>query len=244
MVVHVEVVVRTLLHAAEVGQLWQDLAGHAERQHQLEPAERAVAPDDPFELGEDPLRRHRGEGGRKAARNLGSGAVDGQPQLDGEAGKAEGSQRIRRKRRRRDHPQPPGFEVHPAAERIDQLAAGEGLGDRIDREIALAEVILDRRAAERSEVDLPRVVACDHSPRPESLGQREGGRADPAGERACDRRGVSRDRHIKIDRRPPQQPVSDQTADQPCVGSGEQPPQRSKRIAGHVRHAHAGTPSR
>ena len=45
------------------------------------------------------------------------------------------------------------------AVRVDQLAAAERLGHRVDREVALGEVGVDVVVAQRHEVDVPRVLA-------------------------------------------------------------------------------------
>ena len=60
------------------------------------------------------------------------------------------------------------------AERIDQLLAPQGLCQRVDREIALSEVVFDRVARQRQQVDLPQAPARDHAPGAEPLGEQEG----------------------------------------------------------------------
>ena len=87
----------------------------------------------------------------------------------------------------RDHPD------EPAARRSrwppcgsTQLAAGQRLGHRVDREVALGEVGVDVVVAQRDEVDVPRVLGRDHPPGAERAAELERrARGPPA--RACAR---------------------------------------------------------
>jgi hypothetical protein len=94
-----------------------------------------------------------------------------EPELVDETDGPQEPQRIVVEDRLGDVPQPSGLEVASATERIDGLAAGERDGDRVDREVAGRQVVLDR-AAQRREVDGPPGVEGD-APRPVALGERE-----------------------------------------------------------------------
>ena len=60
-----------------------------------------------------------------------------------------------------------------AAVRVDEVAAGERLGHRVDGEVARREVGGERAALQRGDVDLPRLAGADHAPAAERVGQRE-----------------------------------------------------------------------
>ena len=98
---------------------------------------RAASRADPLELGEHALggdaldlrrvRRHRG-----ARRRL-----EVEAELDGDPHGAQRAQRVVGQRALGDHPHDPALEVLPAAVRVEQLAAAQRLGHRVDREVAL-----------------------------------------------------------------------------------------------------------
>ena len=75
-------------------------------------------------------------------------------------------------------------QVGEAAERVDEVAAAERLGDRVDRQVAPGEIVLDRLALQRHQVDLPAAVAGDHAPGAERLRERERVPARAAGDAA------------------------------------------------------------
>ncbi len=133
----------------------------------------------------EPRRRARAPPGAPRAAVLGLGL---QAELHGEAHEAQHPQRIVGEGRRAGGPQAAGRQVRHAAEGIDQLAAAERLGDGVDREVAQSQVGLQRAAAQRAEIDLPAVVACDDPPGAEIIADSaNGGAAGAAAERA--RRG-------------------------------------------------------
>ena len=155
--VDVEVVVDGLLDPAQRLELGQHDRRRAELVEQREPVERGRGVDDrraaraktrsaetPLEprralarRGDASRRRRRSPARRRGARR---------------AGRAAGRRRtlagatIRSRRAR---------EIGEPARRVDRLAAGERLGDRVDRQVALPQVGLERAALERAEVDLP-----------------------------------------------------------------------------------------
>jgi len=67
-------------------------------------------------------------------------------ELRGKARKPERPERIVLIRLRADHPQGAGFDVRPASERVHEVAALGGPGNRVDGEVPLPQVLLDRRA--------------------------------------------------------------------------------------------------
>ena len=131
------------------------------------------------------------------------------------------------------------MQIVDAAERIDVPPAAQRLGDRVDREVALRQVGLDRPADERQHVDLPAVVPGDDAPDPERLRQREHVRVGAAGERPGEPARVAADRDVVVVGRAPQQPVADRPAHQPGRLVRD-PGERLQRAA----DAHAGVPSR
>ena len=69
--------------------------------------------------------------------------------------------------------------------RIDALAALQRLGDRVDREVAQLEIGVQRAAAQRAQVDLPRAVGRHHAPGAERVRQLEHRPPGGLGQRAC-----------------------------------------------------------
>ena len=133
------------------------------------------------------------------------------------------------------HPQPPALEVAGAAVRIDELAAGQRLGHRVDRQVARGEVGLERAALQRGEVDLPAAVAGDHAPGAELVGELERGAARAAAEAAGGAAHVAVDDDVEVGRRAAQQPVAQRAADEPGALAGQRLAQRLD---------HNATPSR
>ena len=125
---------------------------------------------------------------------------------------AQETQRIGLERSVRDGAHDARLDVLAAAERIDCLPAGKWLRDRVDREVACGEVVLDRRG-ERCEVDRPAVGERD-APRAVTHRDREG-RASRALRVAARRvlRLAAGDVHVHD--LPPEQPVADGAADDP-----------------------------
>ena len=171
--VDVGVVVAVLLDAAQRVQLGQDRLGQPDLLHEAQGAEHAVAHDDPLQLGEHALLRHRGglrgaRAGQLARRRLGR-----EPVLGGQAHEAHDAQRVVGERARPDGAQAARGEVAGATERVDPPAAAQRLGDRVDREVAQREIGLQRAAAQRAQVGLPAAVGGEHAPGAERVGELE-----------------------------------------------------------------------
>ena len=193
MAVHVEVVVGVLLDAAQRRQLGQDGGDEVELVHEREAADRRVGADDAAQLGEDALLGGAGQPRRVRAdrgRRLG---VDLEAELGGQARDAQRAQGIGDERVGADHPQALVVEVARAAVGIDELAAAQRLGHRVDRQVAGGQVGLQGAALQRRDVDLPAAVARDHAPGAELVGELERGAAGAAA-RGCARRGARRRR--------------------------------------------------
>jgi hypothetical protein len=119
--------------------------------------------------------------------------------------------------------------------RIDELAAGQRLGHRVHRQVAPAEVGLERAALQRGEVDLPAAIAGDDAPRAELVGELERRPARAAAEAAGRAAHVTVDDHVEVGRRAPQEPVAQRAADEPGALAGQRLAQRLD---------HNATPSR
>ena len=174
--VDVEVVVRALLDARAAGASSGSTAvGRAERVHQREPLERPVGDHDPLELGEHALRRDVGEPRRApASPREPSPASVVEPQL-GRQPRQRGSSAADPRRTQSPRPSAAAARRGPAIPPNGSTGAPPPSGSAIALTVKSrsAEVGLDRVADERQQVDLPAVVAGDHAPAAERLGQRE-----------------------------------------------------------------------
>ena len=108
----------------------------------------------------------------------------------------------------------PSDEVGEAAGGVDERPVVEARGHRVEREVAPAQVLL-QRAGEPREVD--RAGAVDHAPRAVALAERERGAARLVRQRAGRRAGVALDQHVPVEHRPLQQQVAHRAADQPAA---------------------------
>ena len=195
----------------------------------------AVARDDPLELGEDALLGHRR---RRPARSCAPArAVAGST-----ASPSSAARRTRRTTRSGSSANAPGPTARSrraarsahAAVRVDARAARQRLGDRVDGEVAQRQVGLQRAAAQRAEVDLPRAVGRHHAPGAELVGQLEHGPARRLRQRARGRRHVALDGDVEVARRAAEH-------------ARRAPPRRRARPAGRAgprRPARAGRSSR
>ena len=214
--VHVEVVVLALLDAAHPAELRQDHIDRADRVHQREALQSPVGDHDPLELGEHALGRDLGQLRRAlaaaaAAVSRSTSNSSSQASLARRSVRSGSSTNARGDTIRsaaRGH-------VRQPAERVDVLAAAERLGDRVDREVALCQVGLDRPADHREHVDLPAVVAGNDAPDAERLRQRERVRVQCARERPGHAASVAGNRDVVVVGRPPEEPVAYRPADQP-----------------------------
>ena len=122
-----------------------------------------------------------------------------------------------------------------AAVGVDELAAGQRLGHRVDREVARGEVGLQRAALQRRDVDLPAAVAGDHAPGAELVGELERGAAGAAAQAARGAAHVAVDDDVEVGRRAAQQAIAQRAAHEPRALAGQRLAQRLD---------HSATPSR
>jgi hypothetical protein len=239
-VVDVEVVEHVLLDAAQREQLGQHLRGDAVRVHQLQPGADGRRADHVLELAEHALGGHLLEPRRGGADRVRGAGLDRQLEVDRDPDPAQRAQRVVGERLARDHAQPPGLEVGAAAVRVEQLAARERLGHRVDGEVARREVGADVAVAEHDQVDVPGVAGPDDAPRAERAREPERRAAGGARERARGILGVLGDRDVEVGRRAAEQAVAHGAADDPRVAAGEDLAGRFERRAG----GHGAAPSR
>ena len=194
------------------------------------PGAGAVGGHDALELAEHALGRDALDPGGVAAGRGGGGRVDLEIELGHEADGAQRAQRVVGERGLGDHAHRPRLEVGAAAVRVEQLAAAQRLGHRVDGEVARREVGADVAVSQGDEVDVPAVAGADDAPGPEGAGELE---ATPA-RRARDRpRGLARvalEREVDVVGRPPEQPVADGAADEPRLPARERLARRLERL--------------
>jgi hypothetical protein len=129
-------------------------------------------------------------------------------------------------------------EVGAAAVWVEQLAAAERLGHRVDREVALREVGVDAALVHAHEVDVPGVPGPHHAPRAERAGELERRPARRPRELSRGGAGVALHRDVDVVGVAAEQPVADRSADDPRRAAREG---RARRLQGR---AQSGTPSR
>ena len=112
--------------------------------------------------------------------------------------------------------------------RVDDVAAVERLGHRVDRQVARREVALERPPDQRREVDLPGVAGPDDAPAAELVGQLEGGAARGPRQppRGAARVAVDGDVEVVAGLDPIEQPVADGAAHEPRALVAERVAQR------------------
>ena len=168
---------------------------------------------EPLELAQDPLPgRLRDELRRSPQQRLRLG-LEAEAELVLESDRAQKPQRIVLEDPLRDSAEAARLEVAATAERIDELHAANGPRDCVCGEVPRPEVVLDRAALERSEVDGTARAHRD-APGAVRLREREDGplyepAVDPPGElgvRAGD---------VHVDDVPAQELVTDRAADDP-----------------------------
>ena len=223
--VHVGVVVAALLHPPQLLELGQHHRARADAGEQLDAAARLGHGQDPAELREHPLGRHAPQlrRGRPCQRErLGVGL---EVELHRHPGQAHDPQRVFQERARVGRAQAPGAKVLDPPERVDRLAPGERLGDRVDGEVPQPQVLLEGRRAQGLEVGLPAMLGADHPPGTMVGGELEaGGPGGDARERAGGLLHVSLEDDVDVGAGPPQQPVAGGAPDQPRLTPGERPP--------------------
>ena len=174
-VVHVEVVVGGLRHPPELLELGQDHPRDPELVHQGEPPDRLGAAEDPAQLGELALAGGLGGEPRRGPRERDGLGVERRGRSAPRAARraAGGAGRPRRSARRpraadalSASPRPPAGSIASPPPR--------GTATALSAKSRAPQVLLDRLAAQRGHVGVPRVVRRDGPPGPVALGQREG----------------------------------------------------------------------
>ena len=115
-----------------------------------EPAPHVGRADHPLELREHPLVRHLRDPGRVPGGGFAGGRVDLQPDLGRDPHRPQAAQRVVLQRALAHHPHQPQLQIALPAVRVDQLAAAERLGHRVDGEVARGEVGEDVVVAQAS----------------------------------------------------------------------------------------------
>ena len=95
------------------------------------------------------------------------------------------------------------------------LAVAEGDRDRVDGEIAPAEVELDRLAAKSADIGVPGAVGRQRAPGPELLRELEGDAAAGSGDSARGAECVGGDREVEVDDLATGDRVADGATDDP-----------------------------
>ncbi len=204
-----------LLDATQLDQLRQHVLGEVQLGHERQPLERAIAGEDLLELAEhalrgdlvDPRRSLRGRGDRSRLR------LESQP--GDEARQPQHTQRVAVEGLLRHHPKAAPLEVGRALVRIDQRAALQRLRDRVHREVALGEVLLDGLALQGGHVNLPAATRRVHPPGTEVAAQLEHGTTRDHGEMPRERPRVTGYRDVQIEHGAAQKPVAHRAADDP-----------------------------
>jgi hypothetical protein len=132
---------------------------------------------------------------------------------------AEESNRIVAEGRLRRGAEPASRRIGDPARRVDQLTAAEWPRDRVQREVASAQVVLDRLRAESRHVDVPATGGSDRAPGCVLGGELEGGAARHLRDRA--RRALlltSLHRQVGIGDLFTEQEVANRAADDPGLG--------------------------
>ena len=218
---HVGVVELVLLHAAQGGELGQHRLRQAVVVHQAQARAHAVGGHHALELAEHALGRDLVDAGRMTPGRRAGGGVQLELELGDEPDRAQRAQRVLLERLLGHHPHEPGLEVGAAAVGIEQIAARQRLGHRVDREVARREVGLDVAVAQRDEVDVPAVAGADHAPGPEGAGELEGRAAGGAGDRLRRFARVALERDVDVVGGAAEQVVAHRAADQPRLAARE-----------------------
>ena len=166
-----------------------------------------------LELAEEPLAGRLADAARRLPRKLLGLLVEPEAELVLEANRAEQPQRVVREDRRADRAEPPRLQVGLAAERVDQRPAVQRPRERVDREVPRGQVLLDRLAVQRREVDGVPVAERD-APGAVALGEREDGAAGQARVEARRQLGV-RAGDVDVHDLPAEQLVAQRAAHHP-----------------------------
>ena len=122
-------------------------------------------------------------------------------------------------------------EILAAVVRVEQLAALQRLGHRVDREVALGEVGLDVVVAQRDQVDVPGVLGPDDAPGAERAAELERRPAGGLGQLAREPLRVAGDREVDVVGVAPEQLVAHGAADEPRVLAGQHLAREVERLA-------------
>ena len=241
-VVDVGVVVAVLRDALQRRELGEDRRGEAEPVHPPQRAQDAAIREDPLELGEHALLRDLGDARGLVASEVARRRLGLELELGGQAHEPQRAQRVVGERARRDGAQAACREVGGAAVGVDAVAAVQGLRHGVDGEVAQREVGVQRAAAQRAEVGVPRAVARHDAPRSEGVGELE--RRPARGARQALRGGpdVAFDDEVEVRGRALEQAVAHGAPDEP----GVEPRERLARRRDGIAHGSppAGSPSR
>ena len=151
-------VVAVLLDAAQRGELGQDRRRSAPRPSMQPQRPRTPRRRARMRLSSAKTRSCATPATRGACARASAVAASGSGSRPSSAARRTSAQRAQRivgERAAGRRPQAPRGEVGRAAVRVDELAAGQRLGHRVDGEVAQREVGLERAAAQRAEVGLP-----------------------------------------------------------------------------------------
>ena len=119
-------------------------------------------------------------------------------------------------------------------------------GDRVDRQVAAAQILLERLPHQRRQIDLPVLLVRSHAPGAELLGELEGVTSGAATEFPRQAGDVAIDGQVEVGGLAAEQGVAHGTADEP----GTPVPRRDlgergqRAVLAGRRLAHAGLPSR
>ncbi len=191
------------------------------RVHHPQAAPDGVGADHALELAEYALGRDALDRARVGRDRLARRGLDLEVDLDRDPDRAQAAQRVVREGPGGDHPHEPLLEVVAAVVRVEQLAAAERLGHRVDREVAQGEVGFDVVVAQGDEVDVPCVLGPDDTPRAERAAELERRPAGGLGQLAREALRVARDRQVDVVGVAAEQPVAHGAADQPGLLAGQ-----------------------
>ena len=215
MLVYVEMVEVALLDAPESRDLREHRLREPEAAAKREPSQHLVSGHDPPQLGENPLSRRLGHSrSSRAGEPLGL-LVRRERELGGQAREPEGSQRVRFVRARAEHPEHARREIVTPAVRVDDLVPAEEGGHRVDGEVALGQVGLDRASLQRRDVAYELALTVDRPPRAEPVRQPEDRATDGGRHRTRHPFRVARDREVDVRDAPFQHPVAKRSSHDP-----------------------------
>ena len=188
--------------------------GAPERLEQAELVRAAEAVGrEPLELAQDPLPGRLADEPGGGPHELLGLLVEPESELVLEAHRAQEPQRVVREDGRPDGAKTARRQVGLAAERVDERPAGQGPRERVDREVPRREVLLDRVAVKRGEVDRVPLPEGD-APGAVALREREDGAAGKARVEARGQLGI-RAGDVDVHELPAEQLVAQRAADDP-----------------------------